>query len=127
MYKKYNPNPEAARVGDCTVRALCKALSQDWDKTYLQLCIQGLLMADMPSANAVWGAFLSQNGFKRGIVSESCPVCYTVADFAAEHSHGIYVLALGSHVVTVMDGNYFDTWDSGQEIPLYFWERSDEK
>ena len=84
-------------------------------------------MADMPSANAVWGAYLSRRGFKRGIVSESCPVCYTVADFAAEHPHGVYVLALGSHVVTVVDGNYFDTWDSGQEIPLYFWERSEEK
>lgn len=73
MYKKYNPNPEAARVGDCTVRALCKALEQDWNKTYLQLCVQGLLMADMPSANAVWGAYLSRRGFKRGIVSEACP------------------------------------------------------
>jgi hypothetical protein len=104
MYKKYNPNPEAARVGDCTVRALCKALNQDWDKTYLQLCIQGLLMADMPSANAVWGAFLSQNGFKRGIVSESCPVCYTVADFAAEHPHGVYVIALGSKAMMNVSG-----------------------
>jgi len=27
----YNPNPDGNRVGDCTVRALCKATGHDWD------------------------------------------------------------------------------------------------
>ena len=33
-YKYYNPNPAGRNVGDCTVRALNKALGQDWDATY---------------------------------------------------------------------------------------------
>ena len=27
-WKEYNPNPKNARVGDCTIRAICKAVSE---------------------------------------------------------------------------------------------------
>lgn len=30
---------------------------------------------------------------------------------------------IDGHVVCVQDGFYWDTWDSGQEIPVYYWER----
>ena len=76
-YSYYNPNPHGKRVGDCAVRALSKALNQDWDKTYLWLCIYGFMMSDMPSANAVWGAYLKSRGFKRNIIPDTCPDCYT--------------------------------------------------
>lgn len=58
MWTHYNPNPAGRNVGDCTVRALSKALDQDWYTTYLGLCVEGGLMGDMPSANATWGAYL---------------------------------------------------------------------
>ena len=53
MFSFYNPNPTGKNVGDCAVRALSKALGQDWLVTYLGICIQGALAGDMPSANAV--------------------------------------------------------------------------
>lgn len=34
MFKKYNPNPYAARVGDCAIRAMSKALDQSWEKSF---------------------------------------------------------------------------------------------
>lgn len=77
-------------------------------------------MKDMPSSNAVWGAYLKSLGFKRYIIPNECPDCYTVSDFAKEHSSGVYILATGTHVVTVKDGDYYDTWDSGKEIPIYY-------
>lgn len=36
---------------------------------------------------------------------------------------GIYVLALQGHVVCVIDGVYYDSWDSGREVPLYYWQK----
>lgn len=36
---------------------------------------------------------------------------------------GRIFLALPSHVVTVIDGDWLDTWDSGGETPLYYWEK----
>lgn len=51
MFVRYNPNPAGKNVGDCPVRAICKATGQGWHETYMQLCMQGLALADMPSAN----------------------------------------------------------------------------
>ena len=49
-------------------------------------------------------------------------------DFCNDHPKGAYILALSSHVVAVVDGCYYDTWDSGQEIPIYYWtKKEDEK
>lgn len=123
MWIKYNPNPDAARVGDCSVRAVACALGQDWYNTYLDMAAYGLMRCDMPSANAVWGAYLKDKGFTRHIVPDTCPDCYTVAQFADDNKDGVYVLGLNGHVVTVKDGDYYDTWDSGGEIPIYYWRR----
>ena len=76
-------------------------------------------MADMPSANAVWGAFLRRKGFKRFLAPEDT----TVAEFARQRTQGTYILALSGHVVCVDDGIIYDTWDSGNEIILYYWQR----
>ncbi len=122
-FKKYNPNPANKSVGDCTIRAISKALGQDWEKTYIDLALQGFQLCDMPSANYVWGAYLRKNGFRRHILPDTCPDCYTVEDFAAEHPRGTYILAISGHVVCVQDGEWHDTWDSGGEVPLYYWER----
>lgn len=122
---EYNANPLNKRVGDCTVRAISKALDEDWERTYVGICLQGFLMADIPNANAVWGAYLKSRGFKRNIVSNDCPDCYTVRDFCEEHSKGRFVLALSGHVVAVVDGEYYDTWDSGDETPIYYWYKEE--
>ena len=57
----FNPNPEGKRVGDCAVRALCKALGQDWEQVYTGLCLEGFALGDMPSADRVWGAYLRRH------------------------------------------------------------------
>lgn len=125
MYSRYNPNPIGKNVGDCTVRAICKATGKEWGEVYLGLCMQGYLMGDMPSANSVWGAYLHNLGYSRGIVPDSCPECYTVADFASEYPVGTYILALSGHVVCVKDGTVWDSWDSSGGTPIYFWRKDD--
>lgn len=120
MYVYYNPNPLGKNVGDCVIRALTKALDMPWESVYTELCVQGLNMADMPSSNAVWGAYLRSKGFNRSIIPNSCPDCYTMTDFAADNNVGVYIVATGTHVVTVSDGNIYDSWHSENEIPTYF-------
>lgn len=121
MWIEFNENPRGKKVGDCAVRAISVALGMDWQTAYRTLCNTGLYIGDMPSADAVWGAVLRDNGYIRRSISNYCPDCYTVREFTSEHFKGKYVLATGGHVVCAVDGNYYDSWDSGDEIPLYYY------
>lgn len=124
MWMTYNPNPAGARVGDCVIRAISKATKQSWQDTYIDLAIYGLQLCDMPSANHVWGKYLRDNGYDRKMIPNTCPDCYTVKEFCKEHQTGTYILALSGHVVCVKDGDYYDSWDSGNEVPIYYWKEA---
>ena len=93
---------------------------QKWEETYIQLALYGLMLSDMPSANAVWGAYLKDKGFNRYIIPDEYMTC-TVSEFAHNHPEWAYILALSGHVIAVIDGNYYDTWDSGAMTPIYYW------
>lgn len=122
MWQEFNNNPTGRRgVGDCSVRAVSVALGIDWDTAYLLMTTQGFADRDMPSSNAVTGAVLRRYGFKRATIPNSCPNCYTVKDFCRDNKKGIFMLGTGTHVVTEIDGSYYDSWDSGDEIPVYVW------
>jgi hypothetical protein len=125
MFIEYNPNPCARRVGDCAVRAVAKALKIDWETAHLAIMMNGFYMCDMPSSDAVWGATLRQNGFTRKVIPNTCPECYTVKDFCRDHPVGTYVLGFGGHTATVKDGDLFDSWDSSDEIPQFYWTDED--
>ena len=122
LYKFYNPNPARNRVGDCTVRAISRATGHSWDHTYAALSAYGLHCKDMPSANSVWGKYLYGQGFRRHLIEDlDC----TVEDFCRDHPKGTYISAIDGHVVCAVDGFYYDSWDSGQEVPVYYWTRGD--
>lgn len=123
MYIPTNPNPNGAFVEDCVIRAIAIATGRSWDDVYIHVCLQGYIMKNMPSVNKVWGTYLASSGFVRYALPNTCPDCYSVRDFCNEHRHGIYILATGSHVVAVIDGNYCDAWDSGDEMPVEVWRR----
>lgn len=120
MFIYYNANPKKRRVGDCVVRAIALILGQTWEDTYIGVCKQGLHSYDMPDSNSVWADYLNRHGFVRKSLINTCPNCYTVKDFCKEYPYGKYLLATGTHVIAVIDGNYYDTWDSGDENPIYY-------
>lgn len=126
-YVNYNPNPQGLSVGDCVIRAVSKATGLSWEQTYIRIMIYGFMMSDMPSANRVWREYLKDNGFVKYLIPDYCPNCYTVSEFCKDHPDGTYILGIdgynSGHVVTVIDGNYYDNWDSGQEIPDFYWRK----
>ena len=121
----FNPNPLRKLVGDCVVRGISKLTDQDWKTVYIELCVQSYSMYDMPSSNAVWGALLYKKGYRNHVIPDTCPNCYSVRQFCLENPNGKYLLATGSHVVAVKDGDYYDTWDSGDEVPIYYWRKEE--
>ena len=125
VWKEYNPNPTARRVGDCAVRAVAAALDTDWETAFAMISANAYMMGDMPSSDAVWGSVLRQNGFYRDVIPNFCPECYTAEDFAHDHPVGVFVLGFGGHTATIRDGILMDSWDSSQEIPQYYWYRKE--
>ena len=126
MWTPYNPNPHGKLVGDCTVRAISKLVDKSWHETYLDLCLLGMLMGDMPSSNAVTTAYLKSKGFKRHTIPDDCPYCYTISDFCKDHPKGTYIIGTGSHLTTAIDGDLWDSWDSSNECPVYYFEKTED-
>ena len=123
MYIYSNSNPYGRHVGDCVVRAISTAMNLEWEDVYLDLTHRGLELRDMPSSNYVWGSYLTDSGYTREVIPYTCPDCYTVREFANDHPEGTFILGTGTHAVAVINGDYYDTWDSGDEVPIYYYRR----
>ena len=107
-------------IGDCVIRAISKALHTTWDNVYIDLVMQGYSMKDMPSSNEVWRAYLNSKGFRR----YSMPTACTIGEFADTHK-GTYVVGTGTHAVCVEHQNFYDTWNSKDELISFYYERED--
>lgn len=46
MWIEFQNNPAGRSVGDCSVRAIAKALDTSWEGAYLMLAMNGLQMCD---------------------------------------------------------------------------------
>lgn len=122
-YIYFNNNPLEKSTGDCVVRAISIALNQSWDKTYWDLCEYGYQMGDWGNSNAVWDAYLRNCGFVRKVIPNTCPDCYTVREFCEDYPYGVFILTSGDHVMCVKNKNLYDSWNSLNETPIFFYER----
>lgn len=89
----------------------------------MALYVLGLQLGDLANSDAVWTAYLRSRGFVRGVIPNTCPDCYTVADFAEENPVGTFVLGTGNHAICVINGDIYDAWDSSNEIPVFFMKK----
>lgn len=119
-YIKQNPNPLNKRTGDCVIRAISLIEDKPWDDVFMELMMKAYIMKEMPTQNNVWGSYLKDIGYSRHIIPDTCPACYTVSDFLIDNPKGNFILATGTHVMCVKDGQLIDTWDSTGEIPIYY-------
>ena len=103
------------------MRAVSVALGIDWEAAYALIAANGFQMGDMPSSDGVWGSVLRQHGFYRAAIQNDLPTDYSAEDFAKDHPNGVFVLGFGGHVATIKNGRLYDSWDSSQEIPQFYW------
>lgn len=122
MWVECNPNPLGRQTGDCVVRAVAIATDRSWRETFRGLCRIGEIEGDLPNSDMVWGFYLKNRGAKQFLLPESCPECITVQAFCERYPEGVYVIGTGSHAVAVIDGDWYDSWDSGRMTPTFFWK-----
>lgn len=122
MYVYYNANPVRKSHGDCVIRVISKVMDLTWEQVAIDLCMIQVNLYEMQNHDRVWGKYLSLNGFVKGSLPSPCPNCITVKEFCEIFPYGRYVVATGEHVIAVIDGNYYDTDDTGDEVLIYFWK-----
>jgi hypothetical protein len=120
----YNPNPvNRTNASDCVVRAFCKATGREWKTIYMELVEIGLEIGGMPNGDETWKEWIKRNPFiKHSIKIVKGSKRPTVAQFAKEHKKGTFILNVANHLVTVVDGRYYDTWDCGHKCLYGFYE-----
>ena len=123
MWIYANPNPCRREEPDCVVRAISIATGKSWRKVHRDLCQMSGEHCTMPSVNWLWGMYLRRNGYEKFLLPGNCPECINVREFCRRYPEGTYVIGTGTHAVAVVDGDWLDTWDSGDEIPTYFFRK----
>lgn len=122
----YNPNPKGKVAEDCTVRAISKLTNKSWDDAYMLVCAGGLIEKTMPDQKSAITTLMGMLGYKNHPLPNTCPKCYTIKQFCIDHPRGSYMVATGSHVVAVIDGNYYDAFNSGNEVLLNYWRKENQ-
>lgn len=125
-YKYYQPNKKDLKdeYGDCVIRSLTKAVNLDWIEVFEELVPYARELQCMPNSKACYEKYLKDKGFTyTGISNKKGTKRPTVDSFAKAHKSGTYVLIVANHLVSVVDGIYYDTWDSGEKSMYGYWER----
>ena len=122
MWIKANPNPCKKEVPDCVIRAIAIALNLSWYQVSDELYDVARNDCSVSSDDNVWGHYLYLKGFEPFLLPRDCPRCITIGMFTEIFPIGTYIIGTGSHAVAIIDGNFFDSWDSSNEVVSFFWK-----
>lgn len=122
----YNANPSNRDTIDCVIRGMTVLLGRSWNDVHRLLTDKAAKEHEVYIKNDFWIDVLLDLGYEIHYIPNTCPDCITVRRFADHHPHGKYLLGTGSHVIAIEDGNYIDTWDSGDELPIYYFVKRKE-
>lgn len=128
-FQYYQPNKKDLKdkFGDCTIRALSKALDCSWVEAFdvtVPYCreYQCSNIFDLPIQ--IEKDIFEELGFEyHGISNKRGSTRPTVDEFAKAHPTGTYILNVAHHEVACVDGKYYDTWDSGYKCLYGYFEK----
>lgn len=117
VYFQPNDKDIKDKVGDCQIRALAKVLNKTWVEVFdliTPICreqqVMDIFSCDLKKTKEA----LQRIGFEyTGVSNKRGTKRPTVDSFAKTHKAGRYIVSVAHHVVAVVDGKYYDTWDSG--------------
>ena len=121
MYIYYNANPEGKSTGDCVIRAIATITGKSWDEVYDEMYLMGKYRHQMMDDNSVWHEYLYHLGFEIHPIHSHT----TINKFCYQHPIGEYLLGTGKHLVAAINGDYLDAWDSGNEVPVFYWQKGE--
>ncbi len=128
-YCYYQPNKLDVKdeYGDCTIRALSKALDITWIEAFdlmIPYCRKYHIPNIFFTSKKIEVEVMKDLGFEYfGISNKKGTKRPTVKEFASTHKKGTYILNVANHEVACVNGKYYDTWDSGFKSLYGYYER----
>ncbi len=127
-YHFYNANPHNKFTDDCVIRALSTAMEQSWKDTFNDLCQISLKYGVMPTDTKCFSRYLKQNGWiKQSQPRKRDNTKYTGKEFIKEilYDNAPYTNIIakigGHHIVAIINGKVYDTWDSTEGCIGNYW------
>ena len=127
-FKYYQPNDKDLKdkTGDCQIRALSKVLNCSWVEAFditIPVCRELQTYTIFDGNHEKTKEAMEHIGFRyEGISNRKGAKRPTVDEFAKEHPTGSYVAKVANHVVAIVDGNYYDTWDCGYKCMYGYYQ-----
>ena len=120
MFKFTNPHPQGKRVGDCVKRACCLASGINYHDIAIMLNRYKKETGCSKFNNSDnWKSFVENvllgKKDKDDMQHAFYGRRYTVDDYARYWDEETAILRCSHHIVCVKDGDYLDTWDSGEK------------
>lgn len=114
----YNPNPKGKKIGDCTLRAYCAAFNISWEEAFdiaSEIAKENGSLIQYVSDKVLQEHFecTLDEKYNKKVVKAKDRI--TVGEFASSHPYGIYILGMRNHLVTLRNGEYWDSWDCGDK------------
>lgn len=130
-YKNYNANSKHNHTSDCVKRSLMLAYGLDYDDVSNELnAIKRKYNLPKFNIRPVYGKFIENHGLvQAGRSSQFVGLSEgsTVTDFCNKFSDGVFILLVGEtksssdHMVCVIDGDFWDSWDCSDRIVNYIY------
>lgn len=123
-FKYYQPNKKDIKdeYGDCVIRAFCKAEGKEWLQVFDELIPFARETQTMPNNKPAYEKYLAAMGYKWvGLKAEKGKKRLTPETFCRKYKTGTYILRVSNHLVTIVDGYYYDTWESGDKGVYGYW------
>lgn len=120
----YQPNGKDIKdtFGDCVIRALTKVENKSWVEVFDELAPIAREMQCMPNGKPCYEEFLKRRGYEYvGVSNKRGTKRPTVSSFALAHKQGVFIARVAHHIVAVIDGRFYDTWDSGWKSLYGYW------
>lgn len=127
-FKYFQPNQLDLKdeYGDCTIRALCKVFNESWGKVFemlIPIIKEYQLLPNFMFYSKHADIVAKSLGLERNKISvKKGSKRPTVLEFTKAHPQGRYIVMVAHHIVAVVDGVYYDTWDCGNKPMFSYFE-----
>lgn len=125
-FQYYHPNSKDIKdeYGDCVIRALTKVYNMKWIEVFDEIVKISRKMQVPFNCKPCYDKYIMdvKKSEYKDISNGKGTKRHIVDIFAKEHREGKYILRIEHHIVAVVDGKYYDTWDCGRKSLYGQWK-----